>query len=335
MYKKLNVINVSPYDETFPIMLLSDAFNLQLDKAENVAKRICDEVGKQSLDFYSQGHLECDKIRIVVDASEETLKDIHEGRIKLVEENGNLYAQLKKNGRYSSKLPVKEELYNDGWNSEQVATAMQLKSIQESLLIVSKQLKIIDERVQEVVSGQQNDRMGIYYSGVALYIESTCVADTEMRKSLVTQALRALTETIFQMTFVIQSDIKYLSNREFDKQKKIRTEIIKEKMDRINQSFSIIHQASILKAGIYCQEEELLAASAVLEEYSRFINGTIANNAELLSQCDIMDRGSEIGVWRSRTQLELDVSKLTEKLKTSDKIIYIDTRNGGIIDESI
>ena len=144
MDNNLKKIDVSPYDETFPIILLSDAFNLQLDKAEKVAKRICDEVGKQPSDFYIQGHLEENKIRIVVDASEETLKDIHEGRIKLVEENGNLYAQLRKNGRYSSKLPVKEELYNDGWNSEQMAIAMQLKSIQESLVIVSKQLKTID-----------------------------------------------------------------------------------------------------------------------------------------------------------------------------------------------
>lgn len=147
--------------------------------------------------------------------------------------------------------------------------------------------------------------------------------------------MRALTESIFQMTFVIQSDIKYLNNREFDKQKKTRAALIKEKMDRINQSFAIIHQASILKAGIYCKEGELLAASTVLEEYARFINGTISNNADLLSQCDIMDKGSEIGIWKSRTQLELDVSKLTQKLRLPNKIIYIDTDNGGVIDESI
>lgn len=333
--KVLNVSDISPYDETFPIMLLSDAFNLQLDKANKVAVRICDDIVKESTEFFGQGSLEEDRIRIVVDASEETLQDIHEGRIKLVEENGKMYAQLRKNGRYSSKLPVKEELYNDGWNQEQMIIGMQLKSIQNSLAVINKQLKIIDERVQEVVSGQQNDRLGIYYSGVALYIESTNVSDCEMRKNLISQSIRALTESIFQMTFVIQSDIEYLNNREFDKQKKIRALLIKEKVDRINQCFSVIHQASILKAGIYCKAGELLAASIVLEEYARFINGTISNNTELLSQCDSMDKGSEIGVWKNRVQLELDISKLTQKLKMPKKIIYIDAKNGGVVDESI
>jgi len=332
--KDLQVTDVSPYDEIFPMMFLLDAFNLQFAKVDKITMKICDEVVTQSAEFFQQ-RVEVDKIRLVVDASEETLRDIHEGRIKLVEENGNMYAQLRRNGRYSSKLPIKEEVYNDGWNFDQITIAMQLKTIQESLVMISKQLRVIDERVQEVVNGQQNDRLGTYYSGVALYIESTCVSNEEMRKNLIAQSIRALTESIFQMTFVVQSDIKYLSSREFDKQKKIRTELIRERMNRINQSFSTIHHASVLKAGIYCKEGELLAASAVLEEYARFIKGTISNNTELLSQCDIMDKGSEIGIWKCRARLELDISKLTSKMKDPNKTIYIDLESGGVTNESI
>lgn len=331
----ITMIDISPYDEAFPVMLLSDAFDSQLDKAEKIAVKICDDIIKQSVKYFDTGIIEEDKIRIVVDASEDTLKDIHEGRIKLVEENGKLFAQLRENGRYSNKLPVKEELYNDGWNSGQVSIAMQLKAIQESLIIVSNQLKRIDERVREVINGQQNDRLGIYYSGVALYIESTCVSDLGMKKNLISQSIRALTEAIFQMTLMMQSDIRYLKNKEYDIQKKRRLELIKERMDSINQCFSVIHQASILKAGIYCKQDEVLAACAVLEEYSRFIKGTVSKNADLLAQCDVMDTGTERGVWKSRARLELDVSELTKQLKETDRTVYIEKKDGGISNESI
>ena len=55
-------------------------------------------------------------------------------------------------------------------------------------------------------------------------------------------------------------------------------------------------QASLLKAGIYCKEGEFLAMGVVLEEYARFINGTVSKNAKLLSQCDVLDKGVSIGV---------------------------------------
>lgn len=303
---KMKVIDISPYDEAFPISLLSEAFNFQLNKAEKAAVTICNDILKQSPDYFDTGAFEEDKVRIVVDATDDTLMDIHEGRIKLVEENGKLFAQLRENGRYSSKLPVREELFNEGWDSYQVTIAMQLRAIQNSLITVSKQLKMIDERVREIVNGQQNDRLGIYYSGVALYIESMSVLDSEMKKNLISQSIKALTETIFKMTLIMQSEIRYLKNKEYDHQKKRRAELINEKMNNINQCFSIVHQASILKAGIYCKQGELVAASKVLDEYSRFISGTVSNNVSLLAECDVADTGTEYGIWKSRAKLELD-----------------------------
>lgn len=330
-----SITEISPYDESFPIKLLSDAFDMQIDKAEKTFVRIYEDVAKNTMNFDVQGLQGEEKSRLVVDATEETLKGIHDGKIKLVEEHGKIYAQLRENGKYSSKLPIKEEIYQDGGNAEQIAIAMQLKSIQETLAMVTKQLGVIDERVQEVVCGQQTDRLGVYYSGVALFIESTCVSNEEMRKNILSQSIRALSEAIFQMSLLMQSDIKYLYNKEYEKQKKIRYELIKERMDRINQCFSVVHQATLLKAGIYCKEGELLATSVVLEEYARFINGTIAKNSELLAQCDILDKGTTIGVWRSRADLELDVSKMMTCLKNPEKTVYIDVKIGGTEDESV
>ena len=329
------ITDISPYDESFPIKLLSDAFEMQLDKAEKTSIKIYEGVLKNNFSFDPLPVQGEEKIRLVVDETQETLRDIHDGKIKLVQERGKLYAQLREKGKYSSKLPIKEEVYQEGGNAEQVALAMQLRAIQETLEKVTKQLKVIDERVQEVVSGQQTDRLGVYYSGVALYIESACVSNEEMRKNLIAQSMRALSEVIFQMTLLMQSDIKYLHNKEYEKNKKNSFGLLKEKMDRINQCFSVIHQASLLKAGIYCKEDEFLATGVVLEEYARFINGTISKNAKLLSQCDVLDKGVSVGVWNSRANLELDVSKMVECLRSPEKVVYIDVKDGGTEDESI
>lgn len=328
--------NISPYDESFPIMLLSDAFDMQIKMAETTSRKIYEEIVKEVPEFFQQDILPGEeRSRMVLDISDDMIENIHNGKIKLVEEHGQMFAQLRENGKYSSKLPVKEEVYQDGGSAEQVAIAMQLKAIQDTLVNITKQLRNIDERVQEVTKGQQIDRLGVYYSGVALYIEANCISSDEMRKNIIAQSVRALSESIFQMTLLMQSDILYLRRKEYEVHKKNRSVLIKEKMDRINQCFTIVHQASLLKAGIYCKEGELIAASIVLEEYARFINGTISSNTELLSQCDIGDKGSSFGVWRSRANLDLDVSKLTKCLKNPEKTIYIDLKDGGEGHESI
>ena len=59
--------------------------------------------------------------------------------------------------------------------------------------------------------------MGIYYSGVAIYIESMCVTDFVMKKNLISQSIKALTEAVFKMTLMMQSDICYLKAEGYKK----------------------------------------------------------------------------------------------------------------------
>ena len=179
-----------------------------------------------------------------------------------------------------------------------------------------------------MVLGQQNDRIGLYYSGVALFIESMNVFDANLKSNLIAQALKSLTEATFQLTLKLQTDLKYLKNKEYDSQKKMRVKLITERVSSIDQSFSVIHQASMLKAGIYCQLGEIQATCAVLEEYSRFINGTIAPNASLLIQGDTRDNGTEKGVWKKRVNLELDVSNVSKLLQNKNKNLEIEMIEG-------
>ncbi|MFZ3171035.1 MAG: hypothetical protein WA118_03500 [Carboxydocellales bacterium] len=316
---------ISPYDAAYPMMLLSNGLKGRLAQAEIAAKEVYNAVAKEA-PILAQVQQSLKKgYRYVVDATESTLEAIESGKIKLTtDKSGKMFAQFREvNGHYCSKLPIKKELFHKGIDPVQMANALQMKALQEQLQVIADQINIIGHSVREVLQGQQNDRIGLYYSGMALYLESRNIADSEMKKALMAQSLRALSEATFQLALTMQSNIQYLVNKEYESAKGKSVELIDEHMRSINQSFAFIHQATMLRAGIYCNQGELAAMSTVLDEYSHFIEGTVANNAALLAQCDTTDNGTEKGVWKSRTRLKLDVSDFTKRLNMPNKTVYL------------
>lgn len=320
---KADIFELSPYDVSFPQRLLHQAIDSRLAESYIVTRRVYNDVMKQTnyMTAVSPGE---EKLRLSVDTTDEFIQDYKDGVVKLARENGHLVAQLKNNGKYGSKLAIKEEVFIDGPSELDVKNALQLQAIQKELAVISEQIRAIDESVKEVLTGQQNDRLGLFYSGVALYIEANNVSDDFFKKQLVAQALKALSDSVFQLTLTIQSDIKYLAYHEYDTNKKNKFNLINEKIESINQSFMAIHQASIMKAGIYCQQNEMKAMVSVLHEYEKFISGTIVANAEMLSQCDSRDNGKNSGIWKKRAGLELGISNIVKQLQDSQHVLYIE-----------
>lgn len=275
---------LSPYDAAYPVELLSSGLKLKLAQAENVVENVYKAVAKAS-PMVAQVYEATKKgYRYVVDATESTLEAIESGKIKLTTGNtGKMYAQIREsNGHYGSKLPIKKDVFAKGFDPVKMANALQMKALQEQVQQIANQIAVIDHSVREVIQGQQNDRIGLYYSGLTLYLEARNVNDSEMKKALIAQSLRALSEATFQLGLTMQSDIKYLADGEFKIGKGKSVGLIDSRMNSINQSFAFIHQATIFRAGIYCNEGELTAMSTVLNEYSHFIDGTVAKNAGLL-----------------------------------------------------
>lgn len=316
---------ISPYDATYPIMLLSNGLKSRLEQALIAAKEVYKAVAKET-PILAQAQQSLKKgYRYVLDVSESTREAIDIGKIKLsTEKSGKMFAQIREaNGQYGSNIPIKKEFFRKGFDPVQMANALQMKALQEQVQVIADQINVIDHNVREVLQGQQNDRIGLYYSGMALYIESRNIADSEMKMALMAQSLRALSEATFQLTLTMQSDIQYLVNKEYQFAKGKKVELIDDHMRSVNQSFAFIHQATMLRAGIYCNQGELAAMSTVLDEYSHFIKGTVTNNAALLAQCDTTDNGTEEGVWKSRTKLKLDVSDFAKQLNMPDKTVYL------------
>ena len=106
-----------------------------------------------------------------------------------------MYAQIREaNGHYGSKLPIKKDVFAKGIDPIQMANALQ-----DQVQHIANQIAVIDHSVREVIQGQQNDRIGLYYSGLTLYLEARNVNDPEMKRALIAQSLRALSEARFQL----------------------------------------------------------------------------------------------------------------------------------------
>ncbi len=314
---------ISPYDVSYPVVLLSNGIKNELERAQVVAQSIYRAVVREMPTLTQVQQAMNKGCRYVVDASDSTLKAIESGALKLTQENGKTYAQLRVDGKYGSKLPIKKEAFRKGIDPTQMANALQMQALQDQIQDVANQLILIDGSVREVLQGQQNDRIGLYYSGLSLFLESRNVSDAGLKNALQAQALKALAESTFQLKLTMESDIRYIEQKEYDKAKGKRKDLIVEHMNNINQSFAFIHQATMLRAGIYCDIGEHRSMAQVLEEYSHFIETDIAQNAALLSQYDINDDGTPTGLWASRSQLQLDTAELSKALNNPQKTLYL------------
>lgn len=320
-----SIDEVSPYDPEFPIKLLSNSLKARMAQADSIVKAVYNAVIKESPIIAQTEQAFKKGCRYVVDMTESTLESIESGKIKLTtEKSGQMFAQIRKsNGQYGSKVPIKREEFYKGMDTVQMANAMQMKALQNQVEVIAGQITAIDHNVKDVLQGQQNDRIGLYYSGLALFLEAQNIHDEEMKKSLIVQSLRGLSEATFQLTLVIQSDIRYLVEGAYKSAKGKKVEQITKRMQSIHQSFAFIHQSTMLRAGIYCEQGEDAAMSTVLSEYSRFIEETITKNASLLAQCDTSDSGTESGIWKTRANLKLDVADLAKQIKMPEKTLYL------------
>lgn len=318
------LMTVSPYDDSFPMKLLEQAFKFRVEESREVTNIVVKNVFKSAnIDLRNLKPGE-EKVRLVVDASDEFIKDYQNGVIKLAKEKGKVVAQIKENGKYGAKLPIKNEVFLSGPDPLEIMTALQLQEIAESLQQLADQIQAIDENIKEVLRGQQNDRLGLYYSGVALYIEANRVSDEFFKKQLLSQSLKALTDAKYQLILTIQSDIIYLQRREYEADRKQKFNLLNEKITSINKAFTAIHQAMLMKAGIYCEMGEIAAMTSVFNEYAMFIKDSIVPNYKLLAQCDIRDTGKIDGTWSSRSKLLDEVTNIVNQLNITNNEIYIE-----------
>ena len=203
-----------------PLALLGEAVRENSDRADNAVADIVKSIKRQAPEAVQLHQANQKGFRLVVDASDDMLQAIDRGDIKLTTDKlGNTYAQIKQtSGEFGKKLPIKKEEFSQGIDPIQAANAMQMKALQEQLDEISGQITVIDGRVKEVLRGQQNDRIGLFNSGMALYLEAREISDENLRKLLTAQSLRALSDAAAQLDLELQENVSYLANGEYESQ---------------------------------------------------------------------------------------------------------------------
>ena len=249
----------SLYDSQFSIA----EFNNSLRRSEIKSKGVIDSVKEAIVKAQVKDN---EEIKYVVDMSDEIKEAIEKGEIKLVQEKGGeFFAQLRKaNGQYGDKLPIKKELASKGLTPQELQMALQMEAIREQLNIIIDSLQEIEGKVTDVIHGQVNDRIGLFYSGLSLQD--------------------------------LKTNLEYLVNKKYLKTKK-PTEKIEEHLNNIQQCYDVIYRASFLKAMIYQENNELGPMITCIDEYARFVESLIKPYVGRLSELDKNSKFIDEGAW--------------------------------------
>lgn len=309
---------LSLFDEQFSISDLQEAIESEESSSDSIKAAVRKAV-KKAADQTSDE----DKSRYVVDLDDGIKDAIDSGEIKLdTNASGEIFAQLRDDkGHYGKKLPIKEELIEQGVSVEAVELALQMDVIRDQLKEIISALSSIEGRVTEVLQGQHNDRLGLFYSGLSLYIEARSINDMVLRRQVTAQALKSLSDANSQMIQELRTSVEYLISEQYKKSKKI-TDKIDEQLSIIHQCYDIVYRASFLKAAIYHENGEIPAMLTAIDEYGRFVEKLIVPYAGKLSELDRHNQFIEKGTWGTISHTLIGCKELKQRI-TQNHTYYL------------
>ena len=253
-----------------------------------------------------------DDVNLVVDLSDELKEKYKKGLLRFdKDKNGNMYAQLRdEKNHYGKKLNIKEQV-----SEKDLIIASQLNVIKDVLDDIVDTLENIEENISHILMEFHNDRVGLYYSGLSLYLEALQVNDASLRKELIAQSLKSLNDSQAQIIQEFKSDIAFLRSPQFNKIKRKKHDCLVEKMQNIHVCFQTINRIVTLKAMIYFDNNQFNSMLMVCNEYQRFIKAIIKPNVGFLIECDPRDDKLINGTWSKRANALLDYKEIQNKLR--------------------
>lgn len=241
-----------------------------------------------------------DEVKYVVNISDEQKEAIKNGTLKLDSKDGELFAQLKENGKYGKKLSIKEEVQKQGLTQAEAMFAVELASIKEQLENIVEALGEIQGYVIDTIEGLHNDRVALLYSGIHSYIEASQMVDSSLKDLLIAQSIKSLNDSQAQLMQEFKYNLNYLVSKEYKKERGKRKQTIDAKMDDIHRCFDVISKATLLKAMIYMNINQIPSMLVTFEEYGKFINKLIKPHAKFLVECDHRETKLINTIWEQR-----------------------------------
>ena len=263
--------------------------------------------------------------KLVLDISKETMRKIQSGELKLMHTKSDVLkaAICDPKGTIKQHLNVKYEDFCNVPNPAGVANSLQMASMRQQLAEVKEQLEMVGFAVQEVIAGQQNDRIALYYAGEQIYLEASQTQNEFLKIQLTASAIRSLEEAKSKMVESIKQDIAHI--KAYDQQDiKLKPKELSDRIIRINQSFDVVNRAALLKAGIYQDMNEIPAMMTLLQQYASFLSESINANARLLYDYDKSDTRIE-GKWHERARsIPQSIQLMIENHEHDQQLLEID-----------
>ena len=308
---------LSMFDEQFSI----DTFDKSVRTGNMAYESVLSKVRDAVRDACNGLHDE-DTCHYEVCMTDEMKHAIESGEVSLVTgRDGIMYAQIRgEKGRFGKPLSIEKRLEAQGLTVEQINLAIQMDAIRSQLESMITTLKTIEGRVTELIQGQHNDRIGLFYSGLSLYAESQRITDESLRTLTQANALKALSDANAQVVQEIRTSVEYLVTEQYNKNKNITKEI-DERLSSINKCYDIVYRSSFLKATIYYERGEIAAMLTCLDEYGRFIQKLIIPYAGTLSELDRNEKFIEKGTWGAIADTLNLCSEMRDKIGNSGELL--------------
>lgn len=289
------------YDEQFKYSSFKSLISKKYNQSNEFMNQLFDSIEQD------------DDVNLVVNLSDDLKEKYKQGLLRFdKDKDGNMYAQLRdEKNHYGKKLTIKEQV-----NEKDLLIASQLNIIKDILDEIVDTLENIEENISHILMEFHNDRVGLYYSGLSLYLEALQVNDVSLKNELIAQSLKSLNDSQAQIIQEFKSDITFLRSPQFDKIKRKKHDCLLEKMQNIHECFQTINRIVTLKAMIYFDNNQLNSMMMVCTEYQRFIDVIIKPNVGFLIECDPRDDKLMNGIWRKRANALLDYKKIQKELRT-------------------
>lgn len=270
-----------------------------------------------------------DGVRYEVVLSSEMQEALKEGSKKFDSNKaGEIFAQIRdSDGKLSKKIPIREIPEGITINPAELSNALRMKAIEEKLDSIVDTLEEIGVGIKDVLAGQENDRIALYFSGINLYREAEQLQSPMLKSLVMSQAIKTISDAYSQEKQSVIFDVDYLIAGKHLTLKKPKDEIEK-RLFNINKCFQIVHQAAVFKAGIYYKNEELGAMLEVLDEYGRFLNRTIAPNVGKLAEMDRREKFIDGSSWSRKANFTEAITEIKAMIPEQKHVLIGENTNG-------
>ena len=135
-----------------PFVLFKDSVSSSYDRARKYTENLYNDLLSDAQFATILASRGGSNIEYIVNFTDQQLKDIESGRIKLNRENGKLYAQFRDaNNKYSDKIDISKRKIGGKLDMVDMANALQMKAIQGQLDAITEEIESINENVLSVL----------------------------------------------------------------------------------------------------------------------------------------------------------------------------------------